>query len=248
MHMRIHTGEHLFSCTECGAKLYEAVKRKHMRIQAGEKPYLCTGCGTNFYHAGSLRVWMRMHTREKPFYCKQCESKFSSAQGLPIHARKHTGEKPYICTECGAKFSVATSLKTHMRVHTGKTQYACSECGARFCSLKDHMPIDTKEKPYKQCDKVFSMRQYQFCISTKVYTGETPFHGTKCGAAFYGRSDLKKHDNTNWTKTFQELRMWCLIQRGRKSQDSNKGGLDSHRRIRCHITFPTEEISDCTNF
>ncbi|XP_029107808.1 zinc finger protein 2-like isoform X3 [Scleropages formosus] len=141
-HQKVHKGEVLHRCGQCGKTFNRAYNLKiHQRSHTGERPYLCTHCKKGFISPTDLRRHKRIHTGEKPYACMLCGSKFSQSWSLKIHQRIHTQEKPHCCMQCGKCFRCSGDLSKHMRVHTGEKPYICELCGKRYSqsqNLKSH--------------------------------------------------------------------------------------------------------------
>ena len=75
----LHTGEKRdkpHKCSQCEVASYSQLQ-SHMRIHTGETPFPCTQCDKAFSRKGNLQSHMRVHTGEKPYRCSNCDNAFS---------------------------------------------------------------------------------------------------------------------------------------------------------------------------
>lgn len=129
------------ACVYCGEYFTQASLIIHIRRHTGENPYKCSDCGKGFPRRQDLNIHHRQHTGERPYKCPLCEKKFSRANKLARHRRVHTGERPYKCSQCDRSFTQSNDLKIHIRRHTGERPYKCSVCSESFicgAALKTH--------------------------------------------------------------------------------------------------------------
>ncbi|XP_045552739.1 zinc finger and SCAN domain-containing protein 2 isoform X4 [Salmo salar] len=112
-----HRAKRSHHCPHC-EEIFQFLSK--LKIHTGENLYSCTDCGKNFSLLSNFKRHERIHTGEKPYLCSDCVKCFTTSTELKRHQRTHTGEKPYSCSDCGKSFSQLSNLKAHVRIHTGE--------------------------------------------------------------------------------------------------------------------------------
>ena len=126
-------------CTQCFKGFISLSKYdQHLRIHTNERPFTCTQCGKQFIQKQHLRTHISMvHNKEKFFTCNVCLISFSTKSSLQRHLQIHFGEKSYPCNECSSKFKRKEHLRKHMMIHSGERPIDCEKCNKKFRDKSD---------------------------------------------------------------------------------------------------------------
>ncbi|CAI9543068.1 unnamed protein product [Staurois parvus] len=100
IHQRSHTGEKLYSCSECGEIFFHRSQSFILFIRdltqgAADIPgFMCAG---NVFQLSPILTHIRDLTQGYNTSCSECGKCFSDTSNLYIHRRSLTGRRPYSC-------------------------------------------------------------------------------------------------------------------------------------------------------
>lgn len=141
-HMKIHSDERNFKCSECekafkNTKQLKNHRRTHSQVVIIRK---CEICDILFYSQKHLSNHIRsFHQKQDEFKCNICDSRFSSIKARETHLLNHKKARKYRCGDCSYKSNDINAYRRHKMTHTEAARYICKYCNFKSIQSTTYM-------------------------------------------------------------------------------------------------------------
>ncbi|XP_072266736.1 zinc finger protein ZFAT isoform X2 [Pyxicephalus adspersus] len=176
MHVRTHTREHLFFCSQCTySSITKNCLKRHVIQKHSNMSLKCPAQGCNYSSPDKYK--------------------------LQAHLKIHTDldKKTYSCPACDKSFSDDRLIKSHIKAnHPDVSASLISEVLGRKVQIKGLIGKRAAKCPY--CDSYFMKNGSDLQRHIWAHEGLKPFKCTVCDYATRSKSNLKAHMNRHSTE------------------------------------------------
>ena len=244
-HMRSHTNERPFACSESGCEKTFPRKdhlRRHLKNAHGdptvERTFLCDwhGCSKSF--TSNARLQRHMDVHESKFYCTKyppCTEVFRKAKLLEAHIQsRHLEVKPHPCTfvnaetgtNCTAGYQTEVALRRH--INTAHAEVLGDGHFCMLCMPVDAIPEEVMTEPWGSMAVPAQPLSFPTQQELTAHIEEChPPTCAECGQDFKNAWTLKSHIQTAHAHPMEQPKYPCP-QPGCSSVFNRKHNLHVH--------------------
>ena len=204
-HLRIHSGEMPFQCTECDRCFRTQFQQKcHFNLEhMKDNPNVCQECGKLFPTGSHLKYHMKSH--KKLSNCKISGKSFPHKSSVTKHKKTvhdlkiHRNGNPLKCDHCGKQFSRKGNLIEHLRIHSGEMPFQCVECDRCFRTQfqqKCHFNLEHMKDNPNVCQVCGKLLATPSRLNSHMRHHTKPFKCKFCGKGFSQNTHVLAHEKT----------------------------------------------------
>ncbi|KAG2464787.1 ZFAT protein, partial [Polypterus senegalus] len=206
MHIRTHTREHLYYCSQCSySSITKNCLKRHVIQKHSNILLKCPteGCEYTTPDKYKLQAHLKIHTEldKRNYNCPVCMKSFPEDRLIKSHIKtNHPGLKPFKCSLCDYATRSKSNLKAHMNRHNTEKTHLCDMCGKKFKSkstLKSHKLLHTADgRQFKctVCDYTAAQKP-QLLRHMEQHAYFKPFRCAHCHYSCNISGSLKRHYN-----------------------------------------------------
>lgn len=191
-HMRTHTGQKSYRCTECLKEF--ALKRSfdlHMANHTGQQVFRCSNCRLAFFDLQLLENH-EIGCNRKHYECYLCKRNMNlSLSELKKHIVRHIRRRPkFKCEFCSKTFLIKTQRKYHIQsFHSSAKNLECKHCKEQFTHV------------------IARMKHENQCIHILTGSDRVPIKCAHCPKLFLFDYQLKAHE----MKCLRRIQFQCYL-------------------------------------
>ncbi|KAJ8290748.1 hypothetical protein GJAV_G00017000 [Gymnothorax javanicus] len=214
MHVRTHTRENLYYCSQCNySSVTKSCLQRHVLQRHCEVPFKCPSIGCDYctHNKYELKIHIKTHCGmdKRTYECPACEESFSEESLFKVHIEAFhpdmsvgtvtevlerqvmlkglIGVRSYRCSVCGHATRSKTNLKIHMNRHNSEKTHLCDLCGKKLKSknsLRYHKLMHSSRSRQFKCSKC-DYSAPQKSQLVRHMDQHAPFKPYRCGHCNY---------------------------------------------------------------